>query len=212
MSKHQNHLLKSPWCVHPKTGRVCVPFDPAHVEDFDPFAVPTISDLVKQIDAHDKAAAADGSAAAADGAAPTVRDCDKTKMAAPLAYFEVPTGPAIDPPRATPRESIDRPRGASDSARPPRPSSSPWRPRFTSARALLSPAHFRRDTTGRVTQRTDVLTCRLTASPPPPSLASLAPGRSARLCRDAARRRTFSAAYRTRRPRRSRRGLEGTRR
>nr|XP_028949043.1 DNA primase small subunit-like isoform X1 [Malus domestica] len=41
VSKHMNHLLKAPFCVHPKTGRVCIPIDPNHCEDFDPAAVPT---------------------------------------------------------------------------------------------------------------------------------------------------------------------------
>ncbi|KAM1209126.1 hypothetical protein ACFX2J_014703 [Malus domestica] len=39
VSKHMNHLLKAPFCVHPKTGRVCVPIDPNHCEDFDPTAL-----------------------------------------------------------------------------------------------------------------------------------------------------------------------------
>uniref|UniRef100_A0A8D0GHY2 DNA primase n=1 Tax=Sphenodon punctatus TaxID=8508 RepID=A0A8D0GHY2_SPHPU len=42
VSKGVNHLLKSPFSVHPKTGRVSVPIDLKKVDEFDPFAVPTI--------------------------------------------------------------------------------------------------------------------------------------------------------------------------
>lgn len=50
VSKMQNHLLKSPFCVHPKTGRVCVPIQAEYVEDFDPFTVPTLPQLMKELD------------------------------------------------------------------------------------------------------------------------------------------------------------------
>jgi len=49
VSKMQNHLLKSPFCVHPKTGRVCVPIDPQEAEKFDPFTVPTVRALCNQV-------------------------------------------------------------------------------------------------------------------------------------------------------------------
>ncbi|CAH8562959.1 unnamed protein product [Heterobilharzia americana] len=44
-----NHLLKSPFCVHPKTGHICVPFDPQDVDKLDPFNVPTLNELVEQL-------------------------------------------------------------------------------------------------------------------------------------------------------------------
>ncbi|KAK1564342.1 hypothetical protein Q3G72_001117 [Acer saccharum] len=49
VSKHMNHLLKAPFCVHPKTGRVCIPIDPENCEEFDPTAVPALSELLQEL-------------------------------------------------------------------------------------------------------------------------------------------------------------------
>ena len=68
VSKHRNHLLKAPFCVHPATGtpslisvhwllirnlpigRVCVPVNPDKVGQFDPEAVPTVGQLLRELD------------------------------------------------------------------------------------------------------------------------------------------------------------------
>ena len=52
VSKHRNHLLKAPFCVHPATGRVCVPVNPAQVDAFDPESVPTVGQLLRELDEH----------------------------------------------------------------------------------------------------------------------------------------------------------------
>mmetsp|Transcript_14989 Transcript_14989/g.29178 ORF Transcript_14989/g.29178 Transcript_14989/m.29178 type:complete len:483 (+) Transcript_14989:156-1604(+) len=52
VSTHRNHLLKSPFVIHPKTGKVCVPIlDVANSHEFDPDAVPTLPKLVDEINA-----------------------------------------------------------------------------------------------------------------------------------------------------------------
>ena len=74
VSKGMNHLLKAPFVIHPKTGRVCVPFRVAKVDSFDPDKVsffslrvlwnfikltspkvPTVLQLVEEIDSFSKA-------------------------------------------------------------------------------------------------------------------------------------------------------------
>ena len=37
--------------MHPKTGKVCVPFDPAKAFEFGPDAVPTAASLLNELDA-----------------------------------------------------------------------------------------------------------------------------------------------------------------
>ena len=53
VSKKLIHLLKSPFVVHPKTGRVCGPIDTKNLDDFDPLAVPTVTELLAEIDEWD---------------------------------------------------------------------------------------------------------------------------------------------------------------
>jgi DNA primase small subunit len=52
-----NHLLKAPFCAHPKTSkmiliieRICVPINPSKCKEFNPMNVPTLTDLISQMD------------------------------------------------------------------------------------------------------------------------------------------------------------------
>lgn len=54
VSKHLNHLLKAPFCVHPSTGRICVPIDLHNLDDFDPLNVPVLNSLFTELDNYAK--------------------------------------------------------------------------------------------------------------------------------------------------------------
>jgi len=49
VSTKRNHLLKSPFVVHPGTGKVCVPVDPTKCDSFDPDrTAPKLMELMEQ--------------------------------------------------------------------------------------------------------------------------------------------------------------------
>lgn len=52
VSTQKKHLLKCPFSVNATTKQICVPFDPE--KPFDPFKVPTVSQLIVEIDGGDK--------------------------------------------------------------------------------------------------------------------------------------------------------------
>jgi len=78
VSKKLNHLLKSPFVVHPGTGRVCVPIDTRVVDDFDPLGVPTVTQLLQEIDAWEGGDAAGKT---------TVQDWEKTSLKPYVDHF-----------------------------------------------------------------------------------------------------------------------------
>uniref|UniRef100_A0A8B9CKT2 DNA primase n=1 Tax=Anser brachyrhynchus TaxID=132585 RepID=A0A8B9CKT2_9AVES len=86
VSKGVGHLLKSPFSVHPKTGRISVPLDLQRLDQFDPFAVPTISSLCHELDA----AGDDGEQEDGGETEPKrrVRDYKRTSLAPYVRVFE----------------------------------------------------------------------------------------------------------------------------
>jgi DNA primase small subunit len=78
VSKKLNHLLKSPFVVHPGTGRVCVPIDTRNLDAFDPLAVPTVTDLLGEIDQWTGPDEAGGK---------SVQDWEKTSLKSYIDYF-----------------------------------------------------------------------------------------------------------------------------
>uniref|UniRef100_A0A7S2P2T7 DNA primase n=1 Tax=Leptocylindrus danicus TaxID=163516 RepID=A0A7S2P2T7_9STRA len=84
VSTHQNHLLKSPFCVHPKTGRVCVPIDSTKIDQFDPFQVPTLPQLMTELDEYEKVNGKEKN----DENRKSVRDWEKTSLKSSFSHFE----------------------------------------------------------------------------------------------------------------------------
>ena len=113
VSKKLIHLLKSPFVVHPKTGRVCVPIDPAKLEKFDPIAVPTVTELLGEIDDWD-GGKDDGEGGGenmkteepAEGK--RISDYEKTRLKPFVDYFKGHVSALLKAERGVKRERDDR--------------------------------------------------------------------------------------------------------
>lgn len=81
VSKKLNHLLKSPFVVHPGTGRVCVPIDTRQLEEFDPLGVPTVTELLGEIDQWKSPEVK------IEGEGKSIQDWEKTSLKPYVEYF-----------------------------------------------------------------------------------------------------------------------------
>lgn len=78
VGKKLNHLLKSPFVVHPATGRICVPIDLRKVDEFDPLSVPKVTELLAEIDEWQ-----------GEDAEKKVQDWEKTSLKPYIEWFRV---------------------------------------------------------------------------------------------------------------------------
>jgi DNA primase small subunit len=93
VSKKMIHLLKSPFVVHPGTGRVCVPLPIRKVgegqweglEEFDPLGVPTVTELLGEIDSWTAEGREEEGLGDADKK--VVADWEKTRLGPYVEYF-----------------------------------------------------------------------------------------------------------------------------
>ena len=83
VSKKQIHLLKSPFVIHPGTGRVCVPIDTQRLASFDPLKVPTVTELLSEIDEFDEKARVE------QGDSKRTQDYEKTSLRPYVEYFRI---------------------------------------------------------------------------------------------------------------------------
>lgn len=102
VGKKRIHLLKSPFVVHPGTGRVCVPITgdasttqgEREVDDFDPLSVPKVTELLAEVDAWTTTDGAEGGEGGdngfvEDGATMRkVQDFEKTRLRPYVETFE----------------------------------------------------------------------------------------------------------------------------
>eukprot|EP01067_Filipodium_phascolosomae_P002402 Filipodium_phascolosomae@DN2387_c0_g1_i2.p1 len=92
VSKSMNHLLKAPFCVHPKSGRVCIPvmftgYDDPGLLNFNPEKVPTLASLVEELERGGVGPNAAKDISATGGGAGGVA-CMDTSLAPYLLYFQ----------------------------------------------------------------------------------------------------------------------------
>ncbi|VDD77642.1 unnamed protein product [Mesocestoides corti] len=80
------HLLKSPFCVHPKTGFVCVPIDPQRIDEFDPTKVPRLGELMEQLS--QASASAEGEASEAAASAQHLLPYKQTTLRPYIEFFD----------------------------------------------------------------------------------------------------------------------------
>lgn len=103
VSKKQIHLLKSPFVIHPKTGRVCVPIDLRRLERFDPLGVPTVTELLGEIDAWDSAS----TKPERDEESKKLQDYEKTSLKPYVDYFRVHVASILKEDKGVKRERED---------------------------------------------------------------------------------------------------------
>ncbi|KAL9581701.1 MAG: hypothetical protein Q9212_003740 [Teloschistes hypoglaucus] len=103
VSKKQIHLLKSPFVIHPGTGRVCVPIDTKRLEKFDPLGVPTVTQLLGEIDGWDS----EKVKPEPEEDAKKLQDYEKTSLKPYVDYFRTHVGALLKAEQGVKRERED---------------------------------------------------------------------------------------------------------